>query len=316
MAAELSILVPIYNAAKWLSAFVSSLACQRLGNSELLFLDDCSTDDSLQVLEKELVKNGLSSISRIICHHENRGVSEARQTLLDAATGEYIIYADPDDGIDAGMYAGLLATARANDADFVWEDFYDGNAGRRTQRFEQDAHRFIKELLRGRLHGATWNKLIRRSFIIEAGARFLPGRVGLCEDLDFLCQVLLANPKMAYCDGCHYHYRVVSGSATHGLAEDSFRSLLAVEAHLGEILPLGEFAADLEYWRKGNRLAAFLSAKVSNRFFYEYIGGVYNLSGLPTNILLKGLYWMAAKGLRPLARLPYLLCAKKISMCD
>ena len=307
MSTEISILVPVYNAVRWLPSFISSMAHQRLDHAKLLFLDDCSSDNSVQVLKQEIVNNGLSSKALLLSHKENRGVSETRQTLLEAATGEYIIYADPDDEIDSGMYEGLLATARLNDADFVWEDFYEGNVGRRSQRFDGNAHGFISEMLRGKLHGATWNKLIRRSFIIDANARFLVGRICLCEDMDFLCQLLLANPRLAYCDGCHYHYRTVSESATHGLSEDSFRSLLAVEAHIGKILPHEEFAADFECWRKGNRLAAFLSDKVSNRFFYEYIGGVHDLSSLPTNVLLKVLYWLAAKGGRSFARCPYLV---------
>ena len=305
--AEISILVPVYNAAKWLPAFIQDLSCQQPKEAEFVFLDDYSEDDSVRVIEHEIEKNGLSHMSRIIRHDENRGVSEARQTLLESAKGEYIIYADPDDGVDSEMYSELLATARSNNADFVWEDFYEGNVGRRPQRFDGDAHGFISEMLHGKLHGATWNKLIRRSFIVETGARFLPGRVCLCEDMDFLCQLLLARPRLAYCDGCHYHYRTVSDSATHGLSEDSFRSLLAVEEHIGKLLPPEEFSADWEYWCKGNRLAAFLSDKVSNRFFYEYIGDVHDLSGLPANILLKGLYWMAARGYHSFARCLYMV---------
>ena len=305
MSLGISILVPVYNVARWLPAFSRCMARQRLENAELLFLDDCSKDDSVQVLEQEIWKNGLSSVARILHHNENRGVSEARQSLLEAAKGEYVIFADPDDEIEPGMYEGLLATARSTNADFIWEDFYEGSAERRSQRFSGNSECLLHDILGDTMHVATWNKLIRRQFITECGARFLPGRICLCEDFDFICQVLAANPKVAYSDGCHYHYRTVSDSATHGLSEASFKSLKAVERHLTSILPVDVYGDDLEYWRKGNCLAAFLSDNVSNSFFYEYIGNVRNLSGLPTNTILKGLYWLGARGMRSLARIPY-----------
>lgn len=293
---KLSVLVPVYNAERFLESFMRSLARQFFAGVEFVFLDDCSQDDSVQVLKQEIAKSGLASASRLLSHKENMGVSEARQTLLEAAMGEYVIFADPDDKIEPRMYDGLLATARSTNADFVWEDFYEGSAGRRSQRFDGDAAGFIMAMLRGRLHGATWNKLIRRQFILESGARFLEGRVCLCEDMDFICQVLAANPKVAYHDGCHYHYRTVCDSATHGLSEASFRSLMAVENHLARILPAKTVAEDLAYWRKSNRLAAFLSDSVSDKFFYEYLDDIRDLSGLPTNIILKGLFWFAARG--------------------
>ena len=302
---KLSVLVPVYNAERFLESFVRSLVRQLFAGVEFVFLDDCSQDGGVQVLTREIAKNGLASVSRLLSHKENMGVSEARQTLLEAATGEYVIFADPDDEIEPGMYDELLATACSTNADFVWEDFYEGSAGRRVQRFDGDGMGIIREMLRCNIHGAAWNKLIRRQFITECGARFLPGRICLCEDFDFICQVLSANPKVAYSDGCHYHYRTVSDSATHGLSEASFKSLKAVERHLSSILPRDVYGDDLEYWRKGNCLAAFLSDNVSNSFFYEYIGNVRNLSGLPTNTILKGLYWLGARGMRSLARIPY-----------
>lgn len=297
---KLSVLVPIYNAERFLEPFMRSLASQCVEDIEFVFLDDCSQDDSVEVLKRELAKCGLSSMARLLFHKENRGVSEARQTLLDAAKGEYVIYADPDDEIDPGMYEGLLAKAYSTNADFVWEDFYEGDVGCRNQKFAGDIVELIRAILRGRIHGATWNKLIRRQFILESGARFLEGRVCLCEDMDFICQVLAANPKVAYHDGCHYHYRTVCDSATHGLSEASFRSLMAVENHLARILPAKTVAEDLAYWRKSNRLAAFLSNAVGDKFFYDYLENVRDLSGLPTNIILKGLFWFAARGGRRL----------------
>ncbi len=306
MIPKISILVPIYNAARWLPAFVGALSRQRLDNAEFLFLDDCSTDDSMDVLERELNCGALMQSSRLLRHDVNRGVSEARQTLLEAATGEYIIFADPDDTMDDGMYSGLVDTAMQTNADLVWEDFFE-NDSRCKQSVPENTDVMLSSLLRGKLHGALWNKLMRRDFVTPSGARFLNGRVGLCEDLDFVCQVLCARPKVAYNDGCHYHYRTVTGSATHGLTEKSFASLQTVENHLTRILSADRFCEDLTYWRKGNRLAAFISKAVSDRFFYDYVDDLRDLSGLRTDLALKGLYWLAARRFRFISQRIYRL---------
>lgn len=298
---RLSILVPVYNAAKWLPAFIHSMSRHEYVDKELLFLDDCSTDNSIKVLKREIAKNGLSSVVRILLHNENKGVSEARQTLLEAAKGEYIIFADPDDEVDSGMYDDLLKKAYSAEADFVWEDFFEGSSECRIQKLDGDASMLIRAILRGDIHGATWNKLIRRQFILDCGARFLSGRINICEDMDFICQILSANPKIAYNDACHYFYRTVYNSATHGLSEASFRSLKNVEDHLSVLLPKSQFDRELHCWRRGNRLAAFLSKNVSDEFFYAYLEDVRDLSGLSTNFIIKFLFKIATWGKRPFA---------------
>ena len=200
---------------RFLEPFLKSLAAQCAPDLEFVFVDDCSTDGSL-ALTRDLVQTlGMTNV-RIVALPENVGVSEARQAALDAARGDYVIYADPDDTVDPGMYRDLLAVAERTGADFVWEDFYqEGVRQDCSVRGEPTAEKVICAILVGKMMGVTWNKMIRRAFIERCGARFLRGRVGLCEDVDFVCSVLAAKPRCAYSRGCHYRYRLVPGSATH-----------------------------------------------------------------------------------------------------
>lgn len=273
---KLSVLVPVYNAERFIEPFMRSLVAQQLADAEVVLVDDCSTDNSRVELERWCsmgVGNGRSDGAcrggegkkrfegikvKLITREKNGGVSEARQTALDAAMGEYVIFADPDDMMDPGMYAGLLGTAEATGADFVWEDFWleeDCRSGKRVNCRvvgEQAGENMICAILSGKLHGATWNKLIRRSFIEQCGARFLAERVGLCEDVDFLCQVLAANPKCVYHDGCHYRYRMVEGSATHSSVAKQQEALKLVAAHLETVLKTPRTRRFLRLWRFGN----------------------------------------------------------------
>lgn len=271
MKLKLSIIVPVYNAATFLPRFLSCF--ENLKDAEVIFVDDCSTDGSLRILEEAATLHPSLSV-----HHlsRNLGVSVARQTGLDAAQGEYVIFADPDDFIDEGMYEGLIKTAEESGADFVWEDFYEGEDNSWTRRncrvVDATGEGLICAILTGKLHGATWNKLIRRSFITTCGAKFLSGYVGLCEDVDFLCQVLMANPRCVYHEGCHYRYRVVEGSATHTKREQQMKSLKIVERHLEKVLTTPRTRSVLRLWKFGNYASSQsgLWGKVMHAIYYVW----------------------------------------------
>lgn len=288
---KLSIIVPIYNAARYLPRFIECFT--DVEGAELIFVDDCSTDDSVKTIED--YSDRLHS--SLILHRlpANAGVSVARQVGLDLAQGEYVIFADPDDRVDPGMYDALLRAAEDSQADLVWEDFFENDV-RRSQKFDGDAEELICAILGGRIHGATWNKLIRRTFIVKSGARFCDERLGLCEDVDFLCQLLVKDPQIRYVGASHYHYVNVASSATHKLNEQSFQDLERVAARLTKILVTEKTATSLLMWRKGNRLACFLQKMISDEFFYGFAGDLRDLNGLSTNLVLKVLFWLGARG--------------------
>lgn len=291
----LSIIVPVYNAASYLPRFLDCMRKATAGlDAEIILVDDCSTDDSVKIIGGYSATYHLS----LITYHlpTNGGVSAARQAGLDLATGEYVIFADPDDWMDVGMYEELINVAEEREADMVFEDFFENDA-RRDQKFEGDAEGLICAILGGRIHGATWNKLIRRSFIEKTGARFCEERLGLCEDVDFLCQLLVKKPSVTYHSGCHYHYITVQGSATHGLSEKSFTDLAKVSARLSKLLTTEKTAAALLKWRKGNRFAAFLTKAVTSGFLSSYEADCRDLAGLSTNVMWKILFWLWARGL-------------------
>ena len=122
---SLSVLVAVCQSARFLRRLVASLAAQDVADAEFLFCDDASTDGSVEVLKGLLDEQGLAPRARILCHDVRLGVARTRQDLFDAATGEYFIFADADDAVDAGMYAGLLAAAREQGADLAWEGWIE-----------------------------------------------------------------------------------------------------------------------------------------------------------------------------------------------
>lgn len=112
----ISIIIPVYNAEKYLYKCLNSLEEQTFQNFEVLFINDGSTDGSLQILERFLQKN----TERVkIFNKNNGGQSTARNLALPFAQGEYITFLDSDDYYDRKYLEVLYTTAKTNNSDMV-----------------------------------------------------------------------------------------------------------------------------------------------------------------------------------------------------
>lgn len=97
---KLSIVIPVFNVAPYIADCLRSVMRQTYtGSMECLIVDDCGTDDSIAIA-KQMIADYKGPIRFQILHHEwNRGLSAARNTGTEAATGEYLYYLDSDDEI-------------------------------------------------------------------------------------------------------------------------------------------------------------------------------------------------------------------------
>ena len=112
---KLSVIVPVYNAEKYLNSTIENILKQTFTDFELILIDDGSTDSSGQLCDKWSQKD-----SRIkVIHQKNMGVSEARNSGLRIAQGEYIAFVDNDDLINPQMYEILISIAEKESADIV-----------------------------------------------------------------------------------------------------------------------------------------------------------------------------------------------------
>lgn len=101
---EISIIIPVYNAARYLRECVDSILQQSFANFEIILIDDGSTDDSPQICD------GYAACDQRVkvVHKPNAGVSAARNDGLDRARAEYITFVDSDDWVEAGYIQTLL----------------------------------------------------------------------------------------------------------------------------------------------------------------------------------------------------------------
>ena len=114
---KVSILVPFYKVENYVGKCVESLFRQTYKNIEYVFVNDCTPDRSMEIINEYIDKYGIRDKCKIIEHETNKGISTSRNDCLDNATGDYILFIDSDDYIDLDMVESLVDTAKENDAD-------------------------------------------------------------------------------------------------------------------------------------------------------------------------------------------------------
>jgi len=111
-----SIIVPVYNVEKYLPGCLDSLLFRQGADLEVIAINDCSLDGSASVLESYQRK---SSLLKVINHQVNQGVSAARNTGVNAASGEYLLFVDADDKLADGAVEQLKKAVMDGDPDIV-----------------------------------------------------------------------------------------------------------------------------------------------------------------------------------------------------
>lgn len=178
---HISVIIPIFRVEAYIERCARSLMEQTLEEVEFIFVDDCSPDGSVDVLQRVIADYPeREGQVRIIRHERNRGLPAARNTGLTEATGEYIFHCDSDDFIERDAVEKMYEIAKKEDADIVYTDWYldispsQGPSltppvgGRTSVRYMRcPTYSTPKEALRGLLHGTmkynVWNKLVRKS---------------------------------------------------------------------------------------------------------------------------------------------------------
>lgn len=223
--AQISVIMPVYNAASTVGRMIDSIIAQSFADWELIAVDDGSTDESSAILDRYAECD-----SRIkVIHKSNGGVASARQTGIDAAIGEYTIHADSDDWVEPDMLRDMRDKAISDDADIVIADFYTDRNGVSTISVQRPKStkplQVLHDLYVNGLFGGLWHKLIRKSIYDKNGIHFIKG-INYCEDLLILTKMLLwTNPKVSYIPEAYYHYVTNNASLTRSVSHNGLESM-------------------------------------------------------------------------------------------
>lgn len=228
----ITVIVPVYNVEKYLDKCLQSLSCQTFPDHEIICVNDGSTDDSRTILtEWESKLPYMKVIDR-----ENGGLSAARNTGLEAATGKYVVFVDSDDWVEPTMLSRLANEVEGTDMVCF--------ACRRTDNDTYDILQpednngwdyFNQHALESRIvpFVCVWQRCYRREFLMANHLRFYEGI--LHEDNEFTPRACLKAKAVKVIPDVLYNYRVRPGSimTTRGLKNKE--SLITIGNELSEL---------------------------------------------------------------------------------
>lgn len=232
-----SIILPVFNAERFLSQCLDSILRQTYQEWELIAVDDGSKDGSIEILKSyEKRDNRIHIISK-----ENEGVSIARNVALEQTHGDYIYFVDSDDIV---MHEALMILVKAMDssnATFVKSDFLPiDEQGKQVfinkkqvirRRYDgrvMDSEKFFKKILMKEYF--LWTCLFQKDIIVKNHIQFIP-HCRLMEDAAFVADYLLYSDRNVYKDACVYGYRKYEGTVS-AVNKDYTEDMNLIKKHI------------------------------------------------------------------------------------
>ena len=210
---------------------------QTFTDFEVLLIDDGSLDSSGMICDDYTARD---SRFRVI-HKQNEGVSIARQTGLNAAKGEYVIHADPDDWAEPDWLLKLYQKIEDEKADMVICDYERIYSDKKVIYIQQPTslnnNDILCDLLNYKLWGSCWNKLIRKDCFERYHISFHP-KMNLWEDLYVTTLLVANNIKVVYLPEVLYHYDSFTNvnSATRHLS--LYNKIVSIMLYIESMSPL------------------------------------------------------------------------------
>ena len=207
---KVSVLVPFYKVENYVGRCVESLFTQTYKNIEYVFVNDCTPDKSMEVINEMIDKYGLSSQCKMIIHDQNQGISASRNDCLDNMTGDYFLFIDSDDYINNDMVELLVEAAVKEKADISgcgYIEEYADHSVEHPQKYTNDHDEMMRAITLLTIKGVMWKLLVRSTIVTEHRdeVRFIPNR-NMVDDYLFCCQIFYYAQRFAGVDRCMYHW--------------------------------------------------------------------------------------------------------------
>ena len=236
---KVSILVPFYKVERYVGRCVESLFTQTYQNIEYVFVNDCTPDRSMEVVNEYIDKYNVASKCKVIVHEQNKGISASRNDCLDNMTGDYFLFIDSDDYIDSDMVELLVKAAMRENADIAgcgYVEEYADYSVEHPQRYTNNHDEMLKAITLLTIKGVMWKLLVRSTIVTthRDEVRFIPDR-NMVDDYLFCCQIFYYAQRFASVDRCMYHWiQYNPNNYTH-------TTIFAVESQAAAIRKVEEF---------------------------------------------------------------------------
>ena len=267
---KISVIIPLYNAEKYIKITLMSLKNQTFKDFEIVIVDDCSTDESLKIVKEFKETEEIGEKIRIIELEKNGGISNTRNVGLRFSKGEYITFLDNDDLLIPAALEKFLNFAEEFQAEVIhthshYQNAKDAVHGDIMQfRMASFEHGNKKNLMKPAypltndmsermyqfsIYGIDWNvwgKFFRRDFLMINGIQF--PKIALTEDMLFVFQTLLYAKKYIMIPDPLYVYRYRNDSTLHKDRDEGFlRKVIRVEIEGTKLL--NSFMDELDHFK-------------------------------------------------------------------
>lgn len=239
-----SIIIPVYNVERYLEQCVRSVLGQTFGDFEVILVDDGSTDSS-----GKLCDTFASRDARVhVIHQPNAGLSAARNTGINHASGDYILFMDGDDfWLDESFLERISSILRQHPVDVVEFDaikFIDGeqpvvheddHKGRPSMEvclaMQKDREALFCHLIQhNAIVGSACNKIVNKRLFLNGALRFREGVTA--EDIDWTARLMSSAHSWVCCNAYFYAYRQRGGSISHSFSLESARQQISNIEHI------------------------------------------------------------------------------------
>lgn len=244
---QISVIIPIYNAEKYLAACIESVISQTYQDLQIILADDGSEDDSLQICDRYA-----GSDPRIqVLHKENGGLVSARKMGVQSAAGEFIGWVDADDWVEPGYFEQMVRAQKESGADIVAAGHFHDIGAYSSKVFNSipagiysSAELLPRLMYSGKffeygLQPHVYTKLMRREILQKTQLR-VDERICAGEDAAVVYPSVLEAEKICITDICGYHYVQHQGSITKTEKVDELERFLILAEYLEDI-----------FWQKG-----------------------------------------------------------------
>ena len=231
--AKISVIIPVYNVAEYLPKCLESILGQSFYDMEIICVNDCSSDKSLDIL-KDFAKR--DERVKVFSNEKNIGGALSRNVGLDKATGEYIYFMDSDDWLEPDYLEVMLKTIEKAGTDVILNLNIMQETGQGATLYTQPSMKNIDtagEFLNrwemiANMPCVLWARLYRRDFLEKYHLRFNPTK-NTSEDYIFHCISHIYTDKTFVFMGPAYHYRIHGGSITAQAKEHGFLEHLPIK---------------------------------------------------------------------------------------
>lgn len=203
----ISVVIPVYNAGKYLHRCIESILKQQYSEFELILIDDGSSDDSGRICDEYAIEDKRV----LVFHRKNSGASASRNYGIEHANGKYVCFVDADDYVDSDYLSCMLAAVGNDDVDFCLSGIKRDVGGRISpilcyerqtlQILDLSSDLFLRTIH----HCGPCCKLFLKNILIDHHIRF-PENISFGEDAIFYFQYLLCCKSIAYVENISYYY--------------------------------------------------------------------------------------------------------------